>query len=68
MKMSLRVQYIWGGGGIAVTLVSRPFSIFYSILRFKHSAVPRTWNRVQYLDDGDVSKVTWFQKMMADLS
>ena len=63
--MSLRVQYI--RGGIEVTLVSRPFSIFYSILCFKQSAVQRTWNRVQYLDDGDVSKVTWCHEMMADM-
>jgi len=34
---------------------------------FRHSAAPHLKNRVQYLADGDVSKVTWFQEMLTQV-
>ena len=48
----------------AVTPAHRQFLIFYATL-FLSIHQPHTLNNVQYLCEGDVSKVTWFQEMMA---
>jgi len=49
-----------------VTLAPQPFLIFCVILCLSIQHF-HTSNKVQYLVDGDVGKVIWFQDMMAQM-
>jgi hypothetical protein len=52
--------------GTAVTHDPRPFQIFCATLCLSIQQ-PHTLNKVQYLAEGDVNKVTWFHEMMAQV-
>jgi hypothetical protein len=49
--------------GTEVTLAPQPFSIFCAVSMQQ----PHASNKVQYLADGDVSKVTCFQEIMTQV-
>jgi F0F1-type ATP synthase assembly protein I len=52
--------------GTAMTLAPRPFPIFTATLCLCIRQ-PFSSNKVQYLADGEVGKITWFQETMAQL-
>jgi hypothetical protein len=51
---------------MAVILAPGLFPIFCAILCISNQQ-PHTLNKVQYVADRDVSKVIWFQEMMAQM-